>query len=84
VQAYRGFESHPIRFPEKRRADACPYRHSKERVFPLQKKCELDTGIAVKSIGELGGIRTLDLQIKSPLLYQLSYELPFNNYPDRA
>ena len=26
--------------------------------------------------GELGGIRTLDLQIKSPLLYQLSYELP--------
>lgn len=27
-------------------------------------------------IGELGGIRTLDLQIKSPLLYQLSYELP--------
>ena len=27
-------------------------------------------------VGELGGIRTLDLQIKSPLLYQLSYELP--------
>ena len=27
-------------------------------------------------IGELGGIRTLDQQIKSPLLYQLSYELP--------
>ena len=35
-------------------------------------------------LGELGGIRTLDLQIKSPLLYQLSYELPYNNYPDRA
>ena len=30
----------------------------------------------VNEIGELGGIRTLDLQIKSPLLYQLSYELP--------
>ena len=52
--------------------------------FHSKKKCELDTGIAAKSIGELGGIRTLDLQIKSPLLYQLSYELPFNNYPDRA
>ena len=32
--------------------------------------------IIFKKFGELGGIRTLDLQIKSPLLYQLSYELP--------
>ena len=31
---------------------------------------------AKKGFGELGGTRTLDLQIKSPLLYQLSYELP--------
>jgi hypothetical protein len=67
--------------PHKKRAETCPCWHKKQRWVPLQNSCCEDTGIAAKRLGELGGIRTLDLQIKSPLLYQLSYELSITNHP---
>jgi hypothetical protein len=50
--------------------------HSGDNQVTRRRNRSVERDSIVKKFGELGGIRTLDLQIKSPLLYQLSYELP--------